>query len=131
MGRGPGGSPSLANVAASGPAADRMAPNEERNWLDMWIPTRTAAGRSDGSAPASRRNASTPPADVPIARMSWLRTSRSIVTLAGAPDLVRDRPGVAVDLDVVHGVAVLQGVEAVADHAAAMEIELRAGAGQD
>src|SRR4051812_38770719 len=98
------GSWSRAWSAFNGPARSRIRGRLLAENAGTWRTTSTGAGKSAGSAAASRVSASTPPADVPTART---RAARRLVTTSayGAEGAAHhDLCSVAarLDLDVVH-----------------------------
>src|SRR5438552_7004001 len=64
------GSPSSAKCAGIPPNRVRMLSIIEGNLGDKCMTTSSAAGNSAGSSDTSKRNASSPPADVPMATIS-------------------------------------------------------------
>src|SRR5215469_11175071 len=65
-------SPFCANCAGKVPALLKTSSSEDLAWLGRWIVRSTEAGKSLFRFLARNRSASTPPAEVPMARMSQL-----------------------------------------------------------
>lgn len=93
------GSPSTARPAGSGPARARMSGSIEGLSRDKCRTTKTAAGRFFGSARATLRSASTPPAEAPmtitrkceefVLDMLWLGGGGRVPAPASRPAAVR------------------------------------------